>query len=82
MKIVFSNHSLKRLKQRNISRRKIGGILKNPDETRKGKYGRKIAHRWENDKLIRVVYIKKGERRYVITAYKTEPDRYGDKKWK
>ncbi|KXB07188.1 hypothetical protein AKJ52_00745 [candidate division MSBL1 archaeon SCGC-AAA382C18] len=83
MKIVFSDHSLERLKQRNISRRKIREILKNPDETRNGKYGRKIAHRYENDKLIRIIYIKKGENRYVIiTAYKTDPDRYGDKKWK
>ncbi len=78
MKITFSDHSLEKLKQRNISRSKIRRILQNPDEVQKGKYGRSIAHRFENDKLIRVVYIEKEEKRYtVITAYKADPRRYG-----
>ncbi|KXB05922.1 hypothetical protein AKJ52_02815 [candidate division MSBL1 archaeon SCGC-AAA382C18] len=83
MVIIFSSHSLEKIKERNISKSKIRKILKNPDEVQNGKYGRKIAHSFENDKLIRIIYNKKGENKYtVITAYKTDPDRYGGEKWK
>lgn len=81
MKIIFSDHSIEKLKERNISKNKIRKILQNPDEVREGRYGRKITHKSENDKLLRIVYIEKGEKRkLVVTAYKTDPERYGFKK--
>lgn len=77
MKIFFSKHSLKKLEERGISRGEVEKILRDPDEVLKGKHGRSIAHKHEDDKLIRVVYIEMGEERYrIVTAYKTRPGRY------
>jgi len=68
VKIVYSLHSLERLRQRGIGKELVVLCIQNPDksEALEGVYRcvKKI-----NDKVIIVIYKRENDRFIVITAY-------------
>lgn len=42
-----------------------------------GRFGRKIAQKVRGDKLLRVIYEQENNIYIIVTAYYTEPERYG-----
>ncbi len=76
MNIVYTNHAEEKIAERKISKTLIEKFLKNPDTILDSKFGRKIAHKFIRDKLLRIVYTKEDETYIVITVYYTQPERY------
>ncbi|AHF81385.1 DUF4258 domain-containing protein [Thermococcus paralvinellae] len=54
--IVFIPHALERMKERGISETLVVEALTNPDEAIEGYFGRKVAQKVIDGKLIRVIY--------------------------
>lgn len=53
--------------------------VKQPDSISKGRKGRLIAQKpLDVKRLLRVIYIKKEEKRIIITFYPARRDRYED----
>lgn len=78
MAIKYIPHALERMKERGISRELVEEVLLSPDNTLEGYFGRKVAQKRINGKLIRVVYEEKEDEVLVITAYITSKIRkYG-----
>ncbi|MBS3128986.1 DUF4258 domain-containing protein [Candidatus Woesearchaeota archaeon] len=76
MKIAYTPYALTTLAERKINKKSIEEALLFPDEPINGKKGRKIAHKREYPKLLRVIYEEEENVYIVITAYYTEPKRY------
>ena len=69
MKIRYTLHAIKRLRQRGISREKVEACLNHPDKTirdKESKFVKKL-----NDKALTVVYRMETDSIIVITAYYT-----------
>lgn len=73
MRIVFSPHAKQRMAERNIKKRHIVKVLKNPDTTypclnpNKMCYGRNIGER-----RFKVIFKEQKEKLVVITAWEEE----------
>lgn len=59
MKIIFSNHSLLKLKQRNISKQKIIQAIKKPNAIFPSLSNRKLAYKKFGKLYLKVVFIEK-----------------------
>ncbi|HIH73204.1 MAG: Uncharacterized protein XD43_0977 [Thermococcales archaeon 44_46] len=80
MKIVFIPHALERMKERKISKELVIETITSPDEVYIGYFGRKVAQKRLNGKLIRVVYEESKDEVVVITVYITSKlTKYGVK---
>jgi len=77
MKFVYIQHAEDMAKERNISKKLTEDVINNPEKIVTSKFGRKIAQRIVNGKLLRVVHEKQNGIFIVITAYYTKPERYG-----
>jgi len=77
MEIAYTNHAEEKIAERKIPKTIIEDALKNPNAVADGTLGRKIAHKLIRDKLLRIVYEQAGREYIIITAYYTEPGRYG-----
>lgn len=81
-KIVFSKHSLEKIKILNkhrfrISKKTIVDIMKNPDKIICGYNGRKIAQKITNKRyIIRVIFIEYLGFKRIITIYPAKRGRY------
>ncbi len=75
--IVFIPHALERIKERGIPEGLVIEALTHPDEAVDGYFGRKVAQKAIDGKLIRVIYEEHGDKIIVITAYITSKvDKY------
>ncbi|MCD6246842.1 MAG: DUF4258 domain-containing protein [Candidatus Diapherotrites archaeon] len=79
MKIVYTFHAKEKMVERNISKKIVKNALKNPDTIIETRCGRLIAHKQIKGKLLRIVYNEENKVYLIITAYFTEPKRYGEK---
>jgi len=69
MKIIFSAHSLLKLKQRNIIKQKIIQTVKNPDVVLLSLLNRKMAYKKFGKLYLKVVFIKESDIIVIITQY-------------
>lgn len=69
MKIKFSPHAKKRLKQRSVSESQARLTILNPDFTLAADRNRIIARKKLNGKSLEVVYVKENGKVIVITLY-------------
>ena len=82
MVIEFSNHATQKLKilRRHgvmVTRRLVEVTASRPDRVVQGAGGRQIAEgRLDQDHILRVVFIRKGENMRVITMYPARRGRY------
>ncbi len=68
MKIIYSSHARKRLRQRNIKENKVVEIIEFPDYTLKR--GEEIeAYKKIKERTIKIVYVAKENYIKVITVY-------------
>ena len=68
MKLIFSFHAKKRLKERNINERDVQEVIELPEYTLKR--GKEIeAYKKIKDKMMKVVYVRKENYIKVITLY-------------
>ena len=74
-KIVYTNHAEDALQKRMISKEMIQNALNNPSKKIK-KNNIKIIHKYFDDKILRIVYVKNNESYKIITAYLTYKARY------
>lgn len=78
MKVVFIPHALERMKERGIPEELVIEILNFPEKVSTGYFGRKIAQKKLNGKIVRVVYEEGGNEIVVITVYITSKlNKYG-----
>ncbi|MGD0728844.1 MAG: DUF4258 domain-containing protein [Candidatus Micrarchaeaceae archaeon] len=80
MKFVYTKHAEKKINERAIDKSIIEKALSNSDEIIKSPEGRLIAHKIVNRKLLRIIYVIKGNSYIIVTAYYTRPSRYVVKK--
>lgn len=66
MKIIFTNHSKQRKVERSVSDEQIKQTIELPDYTIK-KENKTEAYKKINNKLLKVVYIEKGNFIKIIT---------------
>ena len=76
MKFEYTSHAEENIKERRLDKKLIENVVRNPDKVIIGKFGRKIAQRIIDNKLLRVVYEEKDDIYIIITAYYTYPERY------
>lgn len=69
MKIIFSAHSLLKLKQRNIIKQKIIQTVKNPDVVLLSLLNRKMAYKKFGKLYLKVVFIEENDKIVIITQY-------------
>jgi uncharacterized DUF497 family protein len=67
MKIVYSEHALKRLKQRGITELEVNHVILYPQYVKKSFEGRKSAVGEINKRQIKVVFVEKENYLKVIT---------------
>ena len=70
--VIFSQHSLLKLKQRKIAKIKVIKTLGQPDYFLKSHLGRIIAYKKFNKLYLKVIFKKQGNNLLVITQYWTE----------
>ncbi|MBU1135297.1 MAG: DUF4258 domain-containing protein, partial [Nanoarchaeota archaeon] len=73
MKIEYTKHAKEKLDDRKIPKSIVESILKKPDKTIETKFGRKIAQKAIDDKLLRIVYEEQKGIYIIITVYYTRP---------
>ncbi|ASJ11585.1 DUF4258 domain-containing protein [Thermococcus thioreducens] len=72
MEIRFIPHALERIEERGLSKELVDEAISNPDSVSGGYFGRKVAQKRLNGKLIRVIYEETSDGVIVvITAYIT-----------
>ncbi|WP_324735203.1 DUF4258 domain-containing protein [Thermococcus sp. SY098] len=75
--ITFIPHALERMNEREISKELVIEALLNPDKVGEGYFGRKVAQKVIDGKLIRVIYEEHEDSIIVITVYITSKvDKY------
>ncbi len=68
---THSKHALKGTKSRNISSSDIEKVLHALDETLSDSFGKPIAQKRFGEYLVRVIYKVDGDKKIVITCYRT-----------
>ncbi len=71
MKVLFIPHALERMRERGIPKDLVIETLNSPEKVTTGYFGRKIAQKRLNGRLIRVVYEEEENEVVVITVYIT-----------
>ena len=70
--IIFSDHALAKLSQRNIPKTKVLEALKQPDQIFSSISDRKVAYKKIRKLYLKVVFIKEDLNIIVITQYWTD----------
>lgn len=69
MKFEFSEHSLERIKKRQITKGQIFQTIISFDETSGSYRSRKLFRKRFDDKILEIVTIKENSKIVIITAY-------------
>jgi len=75
--IRISEHARKRMIKYGLIEEVVIGALREPDRVLVGHRGRKIAHRFKNRYVLRVVY-EEDDTITVVTVYPARRDRYAE----
>lgn len=78
MQIIYTNHAEENILERKMSKKIVEDVIKNPEKVIDTRFGRKIAQRIIDNKLLRVIYDQVNNTYIVVTAYYTTPERYGE----
>ncbi len=84
-KIIFSDHSIEKIKILNkhgfqINKKVVVDIMKNPDTIINGYKDRKIAQKIISDRhFIRIIFIEDLNSKRIITVYPVKRSRYENK---
>ena len=76
MPVEYTAHAEENIRKRRLDKRLIERVLKNPDKIFDSRFGRKIAQKVIEMKLLRIVFEQKDGTYIVITADYTEIGRY------
>ncbi len=76
MEFKYTAHAEENIEERKLNKKIIEDIIKNPEKVIDSKFGRKIAQRTVEDKMLRVIYEQKDNVYIIITAYYTKSERY------
>ncbi|MBI1974062.1 DUF4258 domain-containing protein [Candidatus Micrarchaeota archaeon] len=68
-KVVYSNHAITRMYQRDITEADIERTIDQPDYSIKSTDGRKIASKVIGSKTVRAIYKEESETIIVVTVY-------------
>ena len=68
MQIIYSEHAIKRMKQRGITNLEIEHILKYPNYIKKSFEGRKEAEGEVRNRLVKIEFIEKENYIKIITV--------------
>ena len=68
MKIIYSFHAAKRLRQRGITELEVEHVLKHPTYIKKSFEGRKITEGEINNRRIKISFIEKENYIKIITV--------------
>jgi hypothetical protein len=74
--IVFTKHALERMKQRAITRDEVIQTLTKSEKRMTDSLGHTIAQMDTDDKILRVFFVEQEGNIIVITAYKTNQEKY------
>ena len=69
MRIIFSEHSLLKLKQRNIAKQKVIQTIRKPDVVLPSLSKRALAYKKFGALYLKVVFIKENDTIVVITQH-------------
>ena len=75
--IRISEHARKRMMKYGLDEEVVIEALREPDKVLVGRRGRKIAHRFKNRYVLRVVY-EEDDAITVITVYPARQERYAE----
>ncbi|MBU4369638.1 DUF4258 domain-containing protein [Patescibacteria group bacterium] len=70
--IIFTQHSLIKLSQRNISKEIVKKVVKSPDFTFKSYSNREIAYKGFKKLYLKVIFRKENKNIIIITQYWTK----------
>jgi hypothetical protein len=70
-KLIFIQHALDRMKERGITEEMVRSALNCPDNIERIEEKRKIAQRFIEGKLLRIIYEEDDEAISVVSAYRT-----------
>ena len=67
--IIFTKHSLLKLKQRNIPKNFVDKTVENPDYVASSRNYRRIAYKKFSKLYLKVIYFEKNNNIIIITQY-------------
>ena len=70
--IIFTQHSLVKLSQRDISKELVKKVVKSPDFIFKSYSNRKIAYKRLGRLYLKVIFRKENKNIIIITQYRTK----------
>jgi len=73
--ILISEHAKRRIKKYGLSQKLVIETLTRPDKVLVGRNERKIAHKFKNNYVLRVIY-EENDFITVITVYPARRERY------
>lgn len=76
--VKVSEHAKRRMAKYGLSRDVVVEVLREPDQVLTGYHKRKIAHKFKNNYVLRVVYSEE-DILTVITVYPVRRERYAKK---
>ncbi|WP_048149902.1 DUF4258 domain-containing protein [Thermococcus sp. AM4] len=74
--ILITHHALSRARHWKLSLEKLVEAILYPEEVLTGHHDRFIAHKAENDHIIRVIYEYENGVPIVVTVYRPRKERY------
>jgi len=74
--IKITEHARKRMRKYDLHESMIFEALTKPDNLIEGHHGRKIAHKFMNNYVLRVIYEEENSTITVITVYPARRERY------
>jgi hypothetical protein len=76
MSIKFSDHAVRQLKERKISRKQVIDTVGEPKVTSRSFKNRTLRQRQFGSKILEVVTVTEGSRITVVTAYYLKEEEY------
>jgi hypothetical protein len=73
--VKISSHAKRRIERYGLHEAMVIKALRRPDRIIFGRHGRKIAHKFMNDRVLRVIY-EENDVMTVVTVYPTRRERY------
>jgi len=77
-RIHITDHAVKRILRYGLTKRQVLYALRHPDEIIVGYKGRKVAHKFKNEYVIRIIF-EENEFITVVTVYLSRRERYVSK---
>lgn len=76
MQFEYTGHAEENIRERNLGKNLIEETMICPDKVIETRFGRKIAQKIIDKKLLRVIYKQEENVYIIVTAYFSKPERY------